>query len=359
MTSQTSKILITGSVLTAFLLSAVAVLGEPLASPKLRIGVVGPLTGALQPVGVSLKNSVIMADHLLDTADQVEFIFEDDGFDPKQTVSAVTKLITADHVKGLIVFGSGTAMAIADIAERSHIPTMALSMSDKVVEGRQSIYRLFLTANAQTRVIENEVKIRHYPSLAIVASSHEAMIRLRDRFLDTHPANVILSEELVPSDTDLRAVALRVKTAGPKAVYLLMMPPQLSSFAKQLREAGYKGELFSTIQAQNLAEVKAAAGAMEGLWFSTFDDSEARWFYDQYKTAFAEPAMPDGLFGFDAAKLFIQGATSSDVLSSLVAVKNFSGLLGDYDISEYHTFVPATALKAVEGQGFKYIKKTS
>ena len=346
------KCLVVAFVLLPARLSA----GEPSAGPVSRIGVVCPLTGSLAAVGISLKNSMLMADRELDAGQRVEFIFEDDGFDPKRTVSAVNKLLSADHADAIVVFGSGTALAVADMVERKRVPLLAMSMSEQVIGDRLYVYRFFLTAQAQVRRLEEEIRRRGYKTIAVLAAQQEATVRLKNLLLDKISTKVLLNEEIVPAETDLRSVAAKVRIVNPEAVYLVLMPPQLSAMARQLRQAGYSGELFSTMQAQNRPEIEAAAGALEGLWFSSFDDSSADLFYEKYLQTFGESVMPDGALGYDAAKLLIAKPEGQNLPGFFGGLKKFSGIFGDYDLSEPKTFIPASAVKTVTDGRFQMLE---
>lgn len=57
--------------------------------PSFKIGIVAPLTGSSASSGVTIKNSVQMAQLRFDPLKSVKFLFEDDQLAPKNTVSAV------------------------------------------------------------------------------------------------------------------------------------------------------------------------------------------------------------------------------------------------------------------------------
>jgi len=326
---------------------------DNLTTPKRRtVGVILPLTGPLAVLGVPLKNAVILADETLDSSDRVRFIFEDDGFDPKKTVSAFRKL-AASGVDGLITFGSGTSLAVAPISEKAELPLIALAISDKVTENRQFVYQHFLAPRLQTARILEELKRRNYKSIAIISTSQEAMLVLsQDLKRKLQGVSVVVDQELVPGDVDLRAVALKVKDKNPAAVYLLLIPPQMAVFSQQLRSTGYNGALFSGPIAQHVSEVKAARGALEGAWFVTADDSRASSYFLQYRKRFGGHPVPDAAYGYDAASLYI-GAADDGFIQYFAELKGFDGIFGWCERVGRNTFKIPTTIKVIAGDEFK------
>jgi len=63
-----------------------------------KVGAVLALTGPVSIAGIPFKNAMVMAKEDLDQTDQIKLYFEDDGFLPRNTVSAVQKLIHQDKV---------------------------------------------------------------------------------------------------------------------------------------------------------------------------------------------------------------------------------------------------------------------
>ena len=96
-----------------------------------RIGVVLPLTAGPVFSGEVIKNSILLAKKRFDLDDCVQFLFEDDQFQPKNTVTAVSRLIETEKVDGVIVYGTPTALAVNERLEREKIPMIALSILDQ------------------------------------------------------------------------------------------------------------------------------------------------------------------------------------------------------------------------------------
>jgi len=88
----------TALLVAGFLLSLLGMLVSSANAEEKTCGAVLPLSGPMAAVGVSIMNSIILADRQLDHAGRIQFVFEDDQFAPKNTVSAVTKLIQTTQI---------------------------------------------------------------------------------------------------------------------------------------------------------------------------------------------------------------------------------------------------------------------
>jgi len=319
---------------------------------KIKIGVIAPLSGSISTVGETLKNSVMLADISLDNNDLVEFIFEDDSFSPKNSVTAARKLISQDKVSGIIIFGSSTSLAVAPIAETEKIPTIAMALSEKVALSREYTFRLFFIVDDLAELAAKEAVKLNYQSLAIVTTTQDGMLAMRDKFLTTNKIKLLLNEEVAPEETDFRSTASKIARLNPSAVFLALLPPQPSSFSKQLRQLGYKGELFSGPQIQSLSEVAASNGALQQTWFVTQNDHTAKEFYNNYKQKFGDVSHPDGIYGYEAARLFINGASNKDIFYYLSNLKEFHGIHGKYNYIGANTFASPVTVKRITKDGF-------
>src|SRR5262245_32932037 len=92
------------------LLCRIACAENSVGTHRYQIGVSLPLTGALALNGEYFQRGVLMA--AADTKTTVRFIFQDDAFSPKNTVSIVKHFLGVDKVDALIVFGSNTSNAV-------------------------------------------------------------------------------------------------------------------------------------------------------------------------------------------------------------------------------------------------------
>lgn len=323
------------------------------AQPK-TVGVSLPLTGPVAQVGISTRNAILLADSEFDLGNKVNFIFEDDQYIPRNSVSAVQKFVSKDHVEGLIVFGSGESLAVADIAENRHIPMISISTSLEVTKNRNYVMRHWLDSGVEARKLVSEVSRRGYRSLAVVTAQQDAMLAIRNDFSALSPAKIVFSSEVGPDDDTLREVAIKIKAADPQAVLLILVPPQTGLLARRLREIKYPGDLFSVHTLEADQEFRRPDNVLIGAWFVSCDERAAAGMFDRYRAMYHQEPMVGASNGFDIAKLFIQALATSDPNGYLHTVKDFEGALGHYGANEHSGFNVAAIVKEITPAGLKY-----
>ena len=314
-----------------------------------KIGVVLPLTGGASSNGESVRNSVLLADEAFDTKGQIEFIFEDDQLLPKSTVSAVNKLIAVDSVDGLIVFGSGTSLAVNGIAEAAKVPMIGMSIVDRVVKDKQYVVKHWVTAENESDLINSEIEKHNYKTIAVVTTANDAMLKLRDLFLKNNSHRVVLNEEFIPTELNFQTVTAKINTINPEAVYVLLWAPQTGLFSKKLRERGYGKVIFGVHNIEDPNEIAVAAGALDKAWYVTGDDSRGESYYQDYKNRYGKLPATGGINGYDAAKIMIEGNKSGNLNLYLHTVKDFEGAYGKYGATGSNDFSIPAKVKVVNG----------
>ena len=320
----------------------------------INIGVIAPLSGRTAAVGQAVKNSIILQsehqrmDNSITSPTQIKFIFEDDQFDPKQSVSAARKLIEVNKVKGLIVFGSGPAIASADMAERNQIPMFAMGFSDNIITNKKYIFKCFSSATQQANTLAQEIHRNRYSTVALLAATNEANTTVRDRLHAQIATKVVFNKEITPEDVDLKTLALQIKQINPQAVSLLLVPPQMSIMAKRLIENGYTGTLFGTSTLSNPNEIAASQGALNGAWLTVIDDSKSTGFKKEYIDRFNTNPISDSSVAYDIAALFWKYQSSAELIAALDNADSFNGIFGTWKKVSYHSFEPPVVINSIK-----------
>ncbi len=319
-----------------------------------KVGVVVPLTGGASSNGLSIKNAVTLSSEKFDPDQKIEFIFEDDQLKPKNTVNAVMKLIQVDKVTALIVFGTPTSLAVAPIAEGKKIPMIAISMLDSVVKDKEFVVKHFVTADAIDEALRQYLEIKQYSSYAVVATTNDSMLKLKELFSKSQK-NIVYQKEFNPEETDFKAVASKIKQLNPTATYNLLWAPQTSLLSKELRKAGYQGDIFGAPNLEDPNEVKVSNGALLNSYYVTGNDREGQEFYDLYEEKYHTLPASGAINAFDISKMIIEGFNSGDLNKYLHTVKDFKGANGTYSATGKNDFTLPATLKVITTQGFEHL----
>lgn len=323
---------------------------QALNAEPIKIGVTLPLSGAFAASGESVRNSILLAQHTFDPEKKVQFLFEDDQLNPKNTIPALQKFIAVDHIKGAIIWGTPTALAGGEIIERERIPTVAFSMLGRVVKGKSYIVKHWLSAETITTQLGPELQKRNIKTIALVTMVNDAMLELKKLFEESNLAKIVLNDEYQKGETDFKSTVTKIQHIKPDAVYVLLWSSQLSLFTKALRETGYSGQIFGTQNMEDKNEVHNAGGALNNAWFVGLDDSAAAEFYGRYRATYHSEPVAGAVNAYDVGAMFITCSKAQDINNCIHQVKDFDGILGKYSITERHDFSLAAKVKCIKNQ---------
>ena len=234
-------------------------------TPRTRVGVIVPLTGALAQIGESLRDGFVLWNEQNPDA-QFEFVLEDDQFQPSKSASAAQKLISKDKVQALVTFTSGPGMAVAPIAERAKVPHFCLTVDSRLARGHYNFVHLFQSRDGARRLLQKfqkeqitKVGILRFIEDAAQLSSDELKLQSKEFGVD------VLFEETFPAGTtDFRAVISKTSQSEAQAVMIIALPPELEILARQLKELRFRPRL-TTIE---MFSVSSDPKLFEGLWFA-------------------------------------------------------------------------------------------
>jgi ABC-type branched-subunit amino acid transport system substrate-binding protein len=247
-----------------------------------------------------------------------------------------------------MVFGSSTANAIAGLAETAQIPTFAIAVSPKIIEGRKFAFLLHVPIMRELKVIFDGVRAHGYKRVAIISATHDATLSLREGFVrefsNSRELQIVSDQEIQPAESDVRTVALRAIAAKPDAIFLNVLPPQAGLTAMQLKSLGFNGGIFGGPPLMNDSEVHAAKGALEGAWAVGVNPTFSQSFVEKYRTKFGEsPESTSGTLSYDGAKILARIARGEPVSTVLKNGNTFSGALGTYTLIDQSFDIPGSA----------------
>jgi ABC-type branched-subunit amino acid transport system substrate-binding protein len=114
-----------------FLLSSILLVFAPFFSlpngyaenPRIKVGVIVPLTGSVATVGSAIKNGIELARHEHpEILGDLLFVYEDDGYEPKRDITAFNKLMIGQRPAVLLGLGPNLVEVLAARLEGEHLP---------------------------------------------------------------------------------------------------------------------------------------------------------------------------------------------------------------------------------------------
>lgn len=331
-----------------------------------RIGAILPLSGPAAEYGFAIQNSISLAKQDNPEAfEHIQFIFEDAQYDTKLAVAAFKKLVEVDRVDLIYTWGVGFCKAIAPLAESAKIPMVGQCIDPTVGTGRNYVIRFMNYTDEYLAATAGYLHGKALNNIGIVAAEsayiEEMLAALKRNLLPGQRVTVVDTRN--SQDMDLRSAISRLKGSQFDVIGVFLEAGQVSQFYKQARNQGLTTPTFGTNLFENLSEVAAAGGAMEGAVFTNnevkkpFHERYMRIYGNESDLAFGAPAYE---FAAITADLFgnlpekprgeaVIGAYSSVVSRQGYAAGPYS-FQGSKETGKYFKF--PLVVKVVRGGGF-------
>lgn len=268
------------------------------AQPK--IGVLASFTGDWGAYGQAYRRGIELAD----VGSKATFIYEDDGFLPARSVSAFRKLVEVDKISGLLVGDTVTAQAIAPIALKQKIPLLAWASGAKFPNNPYAL-RLWTSSAKDFSFMAGEIKRRGYQKLALFTSTHTYTTEWARALKEEFPGSVW--EDFSTNPESFQSSILKVKSGGFDAIGVCLGTGLNGRLAQQLRSLRVDIPLFGCNFIEASADIEAAAGAFDGVWFTAPRLSPE--FIRRYTDRFGKSDHVVSAAVFHDAALLITGTT--------------------------------------------------
>jgi branched-chain amino acid transport system substrate-binding protein len=327
----------------------------------IKIGMYMPLTGDSSTLGQNCYNAAQLAVKQINDeggllGKQVELICYDDQSSTEQAVKNVTKLIDEDQVDGLIgSLHSGNIKATGDIVENAQVVEIGTGIAvDWLQQGWTYLFRsLANTECSNTSLIQYCVD-NDFTDIAILNSQDDYGTDTAEVFQEVcadYPINIVAHETFNPADSDYTGQMAKIASASPDAVFISAVQNDLGSLLKQLRLAGYEGNVLGDIAMGNAEVVDVAGSATDNCIFSAqyvipespekAENELLTDFYTAYVDMFGEmPTSDCALRTYDACLILFEGMKNAgsvdgpSVREGIIQISGLELLGGTFDFTD-------------------------
>ena len=348
----------------------------------IKVGFFGALTGPTATFALSGKNGVFLAAEEFNRSGgvlgkQVELLAEDDRGEAAEAASAVSKLITRDHVIALIgENASSRSLAAAPIAQSYGVPMITpTSTNVEVTKRGDYIFRVCFTDIYQGQAVaafaRGTLKAETAAILIDARSDYSVGLAQVIRGAFTAAGGRIVRElKYTEGDSDFSAQLTAIRPDRPDVLFVPGYYTDAGLIARQTRALGLTATLVGSDGWDSPKLVEIGDGAVEGAYFannfSAEDPSPAvRRFVAAYKARYG--SEPDGIaaHSYDAMRLLADaiaraGSTEGKrVRDALAATRDFAGVTGTISMNaDRNPIKPAVILK-VDGGRFRFVASIS
>jgi branched-chain amino acid transport system substrate-binding protein len=338
------------------LVAALAIMsvGAPVSAQQVvKIGHVGPLTGAIAHLGKDNENGARLAVEEINAAGlkidgkavKLELVTEDDAGDPKTGTSVAQKLVDA-KVAGIVGhLNSGVSIPASKIYNDAGITQISPSSTNPqyTLQGFKVTYRVVATDAQQGPALASYTnKVLKAKKVAIIDDATAYGKGLADEFEKAAKAagiTVVAREATNDKATDFKAILTKVKGRAPDVIMYGGMDATGGPLAKQAGELGIKAKIVAgdgvcTDKVADLAgpAVKNIVCSEAGMALSKM--AKGADFSEKYEARFKGPVQIYAPFTYDAVYVLVdamkraKSTTAAAVLAQMPST-NYPGVIGN------------------------------
>ena len=263
-------------------MSAIAVAAKAVAEPgisknKILLGSFLPLQSGLAAGASQMKDGTEAYFKYINDAGgvngrKIEWIVENDSYNPQQTTAVVKKLVDRDEVFAIVsTLGTVTNLAVLPFLAQRGVPVinpvgghlLLNKPKDKNVFGI-----LPLSSEIGESMADYAVTKLGAKRIAIFFQNDQFGKDQRDgavEALKKRGLQPAAEASYVPSDVDVSAQVVALKDANPDAVLLAVIPKHGALFMKEAQRLGWKPQVVAHNTMADALMVELAGNALEGV----------------------------------------------------------------------------------------------
>jgi len=322
-----------------------AFLSSPAIAQEFKVGAVLPLTGGAAAYGEWMGNGLKIAEDEINkkwgSSRKLTVIIEDSKSNPKDAVTAMNKLLSADKVQAVMTTLSGVTNALAPIATQNKIILTTSATLPGITDQSEYLFRNATNLSSEIKRLV-EFTSGKYKRAAVLWANLEFAKWGKEAFSEgfKKSGGAIVEDQSFPSDaTDVRAQLTKIRAANPDV--MLVLAYKTGGVAlKQARELGIKAQFVGTLDFELPEVVEIAKDAADGSIYTkaSFDpenpsSAAMKAFTAEYKKRFGQTPEVYSATQYDMLHLLADGfAASRDadgVRKYLLEVKNYPGASGE------------------------------
>lgn len=352
-----NKIYLGIGIVVIILIVAVAMFPAPKGEETIKIGISLPLTGGYAIIGEPMKAAIDLAiEDVNSNSDRYKYeaIYEDDQFNPTNSLSAVQKLVSIDNVDFLITAGSPVGMAIGPIAEEKKIVHFGIASSNIAGIGSYN-FNHWTPPKKQAEKMAQEIKDLNINNIGLITFNQEGGMAIRNELvksLDENNLNIKIEEKFAAGEKDFKTIWQKVENTNPEIIILIAMSPELEVVLKQRIELGYDTPL-TAIESPKYSE---SPELFNGNWFIDAADVDVD-FAKEFKQRTGKDIFAFSGNAYDIVKIldremqkFDEKPNSEKIKEALLNMDAYTGVMGPMTIDvEGNLLTEAIKLKMVDG----------
>lgn len=303
---------------------------------EVKAGVSLVFTGAWAAWGESIRNGLMLG--VTDAHNKFILDAQDDQCQPSQAVTNTNKFLSIDN-NDLIFMGCMENLeAVAPLVRAKKKLLFALGgISDEILNRYGNIVSLNSYADGDARYVGPYIAQQpHIKKVAILVSTTtfgDALGAKLSEILKSKGLTVTALESTAVDTQDYRSLISRLQAGQPDAIFFHQGEESAVSLVKQIRQLGFKGDIFTSFTFENDAVRKSGGSFLDGVKYvypinASTDSTELETFEKRFQEKFGTSPNANALMAYDGIILVDRAVTKCGVKNS-ECVKDFFATMGD------------------------------
>jgi len=338
----------------------------------IKIGAIGPLSGAASTYGVSVKEGAQLLEKEVNDAGgingkKIQFVFEDDQADPNSSMQAFNKLVDDEKVCAILgPVTSGATLAVAPNATSRQIPMITPTGTEPTITkvGGEYMFRGCFVDSFQGEVLAkySSETLKSKTAAVLYNSGSDYSKGIADSFkAKFEAAGGTVGEFLTynDKDTDFKAQLTKIKSLNPDILVLPDYYNVVGLIAKQARGMDIKSQLLGGDGWESEELAKIGQDAVNGAlyinhYYSGDQDTAVKSFVDSYKKEYNKEPDAFAALSYDTSKILVKaiekaGKTDGAAIKDALASMEMTSVTGNIKFNDERSAIKSAAIIKVDG----------
>lgn len=338
----------------------------------IKIGAIGPLSGAASTYGVSVKEGAQLLEKEVNDAGgisgkKIKFVFEDDQADPNSSMQAFNKLVDDEKVCAILgPVTSGATLAVAPNATSKQIPMITPTATEPTITnvGGDYMFRGCFVDSFQGETLAKYAteKLGKKTAAVLYNAGSDYSKGIADSFKSKFEgAGGQVGEFLTynDKDTDFKAQLTKIKSLNPDVVVLPDYYNVVGLIAKQAREMGITSQFLGGDGWESEELTKIGGDAVNGAlyinhYYSGDTDSAVKTFVESYKKEYNKEPDAFAALGYDTSKILVKaiekaGKTDGAAIKDALAGMEMDSVTGHIKFGSDRSAIKSATIIKVDG----------
>ena len=336
----------------------------PAASGDIKIGVIGPMTGANAPYGSFAWRGASLAAREINAAGgvlghKIALVRGDSQCTPVEGVLALQRMISSDHI-GFVLgdICSSATLAYEPIVENAKVLLVNAASSDPSITYKAGVggfkwtFRNYPTDEQRAGIVlKYAAEQDHIHKVAILSVDNDygrGAIALSKKFFKRYGISAVSEDYFEASTTEFLPILNKIKNSGAQAILMYGYAASSRLVARQMLESGLAGKivLIGNGDFTNPQTIKAAPSVLNGAieaaaWSAGYDSARSKAFVHDYEAAYDGEVPQVHAFthwetiNLLAAAIRKAGSVDPAAVRSALASITFDGATGEVKFDDH------------------------